>query len=61
MSLRNTTGVKVALDSKAARFNVKKNELEHNRQRSHLYQQNVKPKKANSCIPHSKNTVNPNS
>jgi len=40
MSLRNTTNVKVALDSKAARFNVKKNELEYNRQKSHKYQQN---------------------
>lgn len=41
MNPRNTTNVKVALDSKAARFNVKKTELAYNKQKSDNYRQTV--------------------
>ena len=41
MSIRDALGVKVALDEKAARFNVKKNELEANRIKSAKYKQTV--------------------
>ena len=41
MSMRNTANVKVALDSKAARFNVKKRELHNNRAKSKQYERTV--------------------
>ena len=41
MSTRNALNVKVALDEKAARFNVKKNELEANRIKSANYRDTV--------------------
>ena len=41
MSVRNTSNVKVALDSKAARFNVKKRELDENLTKSHQFERTV--------------------
>jgi hypothetical protein len=37
MSMRNSSNVKVALDSKAARFNVKRRELQQNRFKTKQY------------------------
>jgi hypothetical protein len=39
--MRNTSGVKVALDSKAARFNVKKRELDENVSKSKHFEVTV--------------------
>jgi hypothetical protein len=41
MSIRNSSNVKVALDSKAARFNVKRRELQQNRFKSKQYERTV--------------------
>jgi hypothetical protein len=41
MSVRNTSNVKVALDSKAARFNVKKRELDENLTKSQQFERTV--------------------
>lgn len=42
MSMRNSSNVKVALDSKAARFNVKKRELHNNMAKSKNFERTVR-------------------
>lgn len=39
--MRNTSDVKVALDSKAARFNVEKRQLNHNRAKNKQFERTV--------------------